>query len=206
MKIRINGREVESKGRRLGEILESIGVKTKEIVIQINGELVDIAKSQFKVITEKDEIEWMYSYAGASGVTDSNHWYINDSWEGMYPGSKNYSGSGDSADPGNDWFKKTSADADAYNYDRDGINFGAVGITEFTSIPEYVAQAALDFDGYVNALSQMTQNDGEEISITAATVLTTQVQIAQSISEMAQGIAKSATDTLKKQAQKLGGG
>jgi hypothetical protein len=56
--------------------------------------------------------------------------------------------------------------------------------------------------------SQGNEADGElgQVSITKATVATTKVQLTQSLTEMASGIAKNAADHTKGLGRKIGGG
>ena len=54
--------------------------------------------------------------------------------------------------------------------------------------------------------SEEGSENNNELDITKATVATTQVQVFQGISDLAQGIAKSAADHTKNQGRKVGGG
>ena len=63
-------------------------------------------------------------------------------------------------------------------------------------------EAAL-IDLEVNATSTTGEDNPETISITDATVATTKVQVTQSLTEMAQGIAKNAADHTKALGKKI---
>jgi len=68
-------------------------------------------------------------------------------------------------------------------------------------------EALTDLQDSANS-SQGNAEDGElgQVSITKATVATTKVQLTQSLTEMASGIAKNAADHTKGLGRKIGGG
>lgn len=69
-------------------------------------------------------------------------------------------------------------------------------------ITDAVSTVAGDYETALNRLLGEASNGSMDIS--SATVNTTQVQQAQAVLEMTQGIAKNASDHLKSQAKKLG--
>jgi hypothetical protein len=72
--------------------------------------------------------------------------------------------------------------------------------TEYWESPDGTATSNMEVAGYTKKY-----NLGE-VSITDATVATTKVQLTQSLTEMASGIAKNAADHTKGLGRKIGGG
>ena len=79
------------------------------------------------------------------------------------------------------------------------VNVQSDGGGDITNAVSTVAQ---NYETALNGL--LTQAGTGTMDISDATVNTTQVQQAQAVLEMTQGIAKNASDHLKSQAKKLG--
>jgi len=78
---------------------------------------------------------------------------------------------------------------------------GGVNLDQFT---EMVRDSASEYEGAIADLHKSASND-EVFDITKATVATTQIQVKQSLTEMAAGIAKNAADHTKNLGRKIGG-
>lgn len=76
-----------------------------------------------------------------------------------------------------------------------------VNLDQFTSM---VQTSASEYEAAITSLHQSASND-ESFDITRATVATTNIQVKQSLTEMAQGIAKNAADHTKNLGRKIGG-
>ena len=81
----------------------------------------------------------------------------------------------------------------------------------FNTLINVVKAHASNYEGALNKLensassSQGSGGNPGEVSITDATVATTRVQLTQSLTEMATGIAKNAADHTKSLGRKIGG-
>ena len=84
------------------------------------------------------------------------------------------------------------------------VSFGTL-IDVVQSHASTYEQALVDLQKSANS-SAKTGGSLGEVSITQATVATTKVQLTQSLTEMATGIAKNAADHTKGLGRKIGGG
>ena len=79
----------------------------------------------------------------------------------------------------------------------------------FTKLKDAVDRHALDYQNALmeleNAANSSAATGGQSLSIAEATMATTKVQIHQSLTEMASGIAKNATDHTKGLGRKISG-
>ena len=76
-----------------------------------------------------------------------------------------------------------------------------VNLDQFTDL---VRQSASEYEAAISDLHQTANND-TDFNITRATVATTTIQVKQSLTEMAAGIAKNAADHTKNLGRKIGG-
>ena len=83
----------------------------------------------------------------------------------------------------------------------DGQGTAGVNLEQFTAM---VRSSANEYEGAITDLHQ-SASDASGFDITRATVATTQIQVKQSLTEMAQGIAKNAADHTKNLGRKIGG-
>ena len=78
----------------------------------------------------------------------------------------------------------------------------------FTQLKDAVDSHALDYQNALMDLQNAANSSAgatQQLSISEATMATTKVQIHQSLTEMASGIAKNATDHTKGMGRKIGG-
>ena len=78
----------------------------------------------------------------------------------------------------------------------------------FTQLKDAVDSHALDYQNALMDLQNAANSSAgaqQSLSISEATMATTKVQIHQSLTEMASGIAKNATDHTKGMGRKIGG-
>jgi len=85
------------------------------------------------------------------------------------------------------------------------------GCVSFSSLLDVVATHASNYEAALMDLEESANSSGGSgsnpgsVNITDATVATTRVQLTQSLTEMATGIAKNAADHTKNLGRKIGG-
>jgi hypothetical protein len=85
------------------------------------------------------------------------------------------------------------------------VNFGTL-IDVVDAHATTYEEALKDLENSANSSQGTNGQSAGQVSITKATVATTKVQLTQSLTEMASGIAKNAADHTKGLGRKIGGG